>query len=168
MIIIIIIILLFFLISVTNNRGHLILQSSRFDRVSETDLDTVLEAIEEEGSREGSLSPICISSNNEGDKTGFKWEPVYNKNGDRNGSVKRDEELMDQLMNIHKQQERKESGKDTKMTTNNGSDHPQPQKKTEKNEDLLSECVQYLTTYTNTTCYCAVCIFVHIQCTSIY
>lgn len=44
---------------------HGILHSSRFERISEGELDTVLEAIEEESehSREGSRSPVAMAAN---------------------------------------------------------------------------------------------------------
>lgn len=51
--------------TMNGNRGahkHGLLQSSRFERLSESELDRALEAIKEEGSREGSVSPVTATT----------------------------------------------------------------------------------------------------------
>ena len=63
--------------------------------MSESDLDTVLESIEEEA-REGSMSPTGRR------ETGFTWERVYR---DAPVCTREREGVMDQLIAISKQQE---------------------------------------------------------------
>ena len=88
------------------NKG-LVLQSNRFDSLSERDLDTVLEAIEEEESRDSSLSPVTDTNGRV--ETGFKWERVYDE---KEGTRVRDSVIMDQLVAMCEQD----------MVTNNEQD----------------------------------------------
>ena len=84
--------MLCFVIRICIGRSRKILHSSRFDRISESDLDIVLESIKEE-SREGSVSPMgsreTVMASSE--LPPFKWEPMLPPN-------LANEKLMEQLM----------------------------------------------------------------------
>ena len=79
----------------------MVLHSNRFDRLSESDLDMVLESIQEE-SRENSISPTSFMKHERGerrdsDEIQFSWE-------DRYDAKTSNEDLMDQLKLLNEQQ----------------------------------------------------------------
>ena len=85
----------------------MILHSSRFDRLSESELDTVLEAIEEE-SREGSLSPPLVKlATTDQNKVPFEWERIYHEGGGEEG---RRDLLMEQLVTLSERQNTEADG----------------------------------------------------------
>ncbi len=124
---------------VRNNKG-LVLLSNRFDGLIERDLDTVLEAIDEEESRESCVSP----GNNGRAEMSFKWERVYDKA--KEGDRERDEIIMNQLAAMCQQQQ--DVVTRNSNTCNNGSDIGNV-RQTQGHEDIQWIC-ESIHTHTNT------------------